>query len=170
MSQDLATSTTRSKRTRIDPTANPIPSTEHATQQPKAPKALAIAFVKSHAASLQPQVASILEQLGISHLNLLSKKYNKDTQIQKMEQNKEFLPRSARIDFTLNVSEKATSSAQFQQLVADTETKTQEFCFFLKKQIIAATKIESQILLDEIQDQFIESLRHIATTLSLIHI
>jgi hypothetical protein len=51
----------------------------------KPPKAVAESFIRSHVASLQPQLATILEKLGIQHLNLLAKADNKDTMISKME-------------------------------------------------------------------------------------
>ena len=162
MSNDSATSPNRSKRTRIDPTARPI-ETEQANAGQKAPKALALAFVKSHTASLQPKVAEILEKLGTQHINLLSKKFQKTTQIEKMETNAEFIPRSARILFELHMTEAATATTEFQTLQTTTNEKVNEFRLFLKQQIIAATKIEAKIIHQQIQDDFITSLRHIVT-------
>ena len=162
MSNDTATGHNRSKRTRIDPTAR-SPQTEQAPPEPKAPKALAIAFVKSHSASLQPQVGSILERLGIQHLNLLSKRHQKLVQINKMDQNNDFIPRSARIEFSFHMTKEATETPEFQALQTNTNQKIQEFRNFLKRQVIDATKIEETILLHQIQDDFILSLRHVIT-------
>ena len=163
MSTDTATRNNRSKRTRIDPTVR-ILQTEQAPPEPKAPKALAIAFVKSHSASLQPQVGSILERLGTQHLNLLSKRHQKTVQITKMEQNKDFIPRSARIEFSFHMTKEAMESPDFQTLQTNTEAKIQEFRHFLKRQIIDATKLEETVLLHQIQDDFIHALRHVIHT------
>ena len=163
MSTDTATRNNRSKRTRIDPTVR-ILQTEQAPPEPKAPKALAIAFVKSHSASLQPQVGSILERLGTQHLNLLSKHHQKTVQITKMEQNKDFIPRSARIEFSFHMTKEAMESPDFQTLQTNTEAKIQEFRHFLKRQIIDATKLEETVLLHQIQDDFIHALRHVIHT------
>ena len=162
MSTDSATNPNRSKRTRIDPTARPF-ETEQATTEQKAPKALALAFVKSHIASLQPKVATILEKLGTNHINLLSKKFQKTSQIEKMETNSDFIPRSARISFELHMTADAAATQEFQTLQTNTNNKVTEFRLFLKNQIIEATKIETKILTQQIQDNFITSLRHVIT-------
>ena len=166
MSSDPATDSTRSKRLRINATARPFSTseTEQAPSQQKAPKALAVAFVKSHAASLQPQVASILERLGTNHINLLSKRYQKEVQIIKMETNKDFIPRSARIDFQFHMTKQAVSTPEFQLLKTQTETEINKFRTFLKKQVITAIKIKQSVLTNQIQDDFCQSLEHIVHT------
>lgn len=157
---DTSTNPTPSnKRVRIDATASEPDSSRKDDATRKPPKALAEAFIRSHVASLQPQLATILEKLGIQHLNLLAKADNKDTMITKMESDPSFIPRSARLEFTLHMSKKAEATAEYQALHEETERMLQQIRLGLKQKVIAATKIEYKVLCDEIRTDLARSLR-----------
>jgi hypothetical protein len=151
--------TPSSKRVRIDAMASEPTSSRKDDSTRKPPKALAESFIRSHVASLQPQLATILEKLGIQHLNLLAKADNKDTMISKMESDPAFIPRSARLDFTLHMSKKAEATAEYHALHEETEKLLQSIRLGLKRQVIAATKIEYNVLRQEIRLDLARSLR-----------
>lgn len=132
------------KRVRIDTTAtNGGPS--------KSPMAHATAHISDHVASLQPQIATILSRLAKQHLLLLSKLYHRMKQVEKMESDADFIPRSARVNFVLNLSKTAEQDAEFPALRDECLRIVEETQNSLKKQIIAATNIEIKILKLELQ-------------------
>jgi hypothetical protein len=147
-----------SKRVRIDASAS-MPTSSRKDDQRKPPKTLAESFIRSHVVSLQPQLATILEKLGIQHVNLLAKAHSKATVIQRMEADPSFIPRSARIEFSINLSKKAEATAEFQTLHAETERMLQDFRLGLRRQVISAAKIEYNVLSHEIQTDLAMSLR-----------
>mmetsp|Transcript_39539 Transcript_39539/g.80665 ORF Transcript_39539/g.80665 Transcript_39539/m.80665 type:complete len:113 (-) Transcript_39539:536-874(-) len=104
--QEPPTDTQRQgKRTRIDPSAkDPSTADRPQNQARQPPKSLAEAFIRSHVASLHPQLASILEKLGIDQVHRLQSVYNKQTQSARMEDDSEFIPRSARLEFKFHMT------------------------------------------------------------------
>ena len=104
----------------IDATAKEPNSSRKDDTVRKLPKTLAETFIRSHVASLQPQLASILEKLGIQHVSLLAKAHNKDSVISQMESDPAFIPHSARLECTLNMSKKAEATTEFQILHEET--------------------------------------------------
>ena len=57
-----------------------------------------------HAESLQPQISTITSKLGKQHLLLLHQIHSKQLQAKKLESDALFIPRSARVGFTLSTS------------------------------------------------------------------
>ena len=78
---------TRNKRVRVDPTAATIPDPSDAdtSVRLKVPKARASAAIAAHTETLLPQLSTILKNLGESHLDLLHRYYNKNTQLLRMD-------------------------------------------------------------------------------------
>jgi hypothetical protein len=142
---DTATDTDGpNKRVRIDTTAtNGGPS--------KSPMAHANTHIQDHVASLQPQIATILSRLAKQHILLLSKLYHRIKQVEKMESDAAFIPRSARVSFVLNLSKTAEQDAEFPALRDECTRIVEETQKSLKQQIIAATNIEIKLLKYEIQ-------------------
>ena len=132
------------KRVRIDTTANNGgPS--------KSPMAHATAHISDHVALLQLQIATILSRLAKQHLLLLSKLYHRMKQVEKMESDADFIPRSARVNFVLNLSKTAEQDAEFPALRDECLRIVEETQKSLKNQIIAATNLEIKILKLELQ-------------------
>ena len=157
MSQNSATG---NKRVRIDPTATvSTESTAIKTNEITAPRSLAASFVCQHTSSLHPQVAPILEHMGLAHIHSLAKLHNKSLQVSKMEPQADFIPRSARVDFKLFMSTEAKSTAEFDELNATTTAYLLEVQQKLKEKVIAATKIEIRVLLKQVLHSFAKSLR-----------
>ena len=73
----------------------------------QSPKALVLDFIQAKTGSLQPTITSTLLKLGTHHLELHMKAHHKATQKKRMMDNEEFIPRSARIEFTLMVAKEA---------------------------------------------------------------
>ena len=68
-----------------------------------------------------------------------------------MESDADFIPRSARVNFELNLSKTAEQDAEFPALREECIRIVEETQLSLKKQIIAATHIEIKILKSEVQ-------------------
>ena len=152
---DTATdSTSPSKRVRIDSTATNGGPT-------KSPMAHATSHISDHVASLQPQIATILSRLAKQHILLLSKLHHRIKQVEKMESDAEFIPRSARVNFVLNLSKTAEQDAEFPALRDECTRIVNETQQSLKKQIIAATNIEIKILKTDVQKDLAAAI-HIA--------
>ena len=142
-----------SKRVRFDHTANePNGESRQVT-----PKSLADSLIRRHVASLQPQFATILEKLGLTHLDLLHKLYGKKLQVTRMESSEEFVPRSARIEFMFHMSKAANERPEFITLKEETDAQVLEFQKFLTRQIIKATKIECESAAGQLRDGFVKS-------------
>ena len=106
------------KRVRFDPTATlPPSSTVNSTMMNNtdttdnstttSPSLVAKEYLRNHVASLHEQVAGILETLGRQQLQLLVKAYNKKKQVSRMEDDADFIPRSARVNFAFHMSDEA---------------------------------------------------------------
>jgi hypothetical protein len=76
-----------------------------------------------------------------------------------MEADPSFIPCSARIEFSLNLSKKAKATAEFQALHAETERMLQDFRLGLRRQVISAAKIDYKVLSHEIQTDLAMSLQ-----------
>jgi hypothetical protein len=148
----------RNQRVRFDATSAQA-GTGDPTRATQTPIALADSFVKKHVMSLQPQLASILEKLGLQHVALLHKLQNKKVQITRMEGDEEFIPRSARIDFGFHMSKRAEERPEFLALQEETNSHITDFRKFLRQQIIKATRIEMTTLTEEIQVGYSKAIR-----------
>ena len=135
---------TPNKRTRFDPSASDGNSTPGKSQ--KSPMAAANQHVQAHVASLQPQIATILSRLAKLYLLLLSKLHHKTRQLETMQNDSSFVPRSARIDFSLSVTKKAEQDAEFPALRDECTRIITETQQRLKNQIVLATNLEIKLL------------------------
>jgi hypothetical protein len=152
-------SSSPTKRVRFDATSAPASPGDSTTSVNNTPLFIADSFIKNHVASLQPQLASILGKLGHQHVSLLHKLYNKQAQITRMEGDEDFIPRSARIDFQFHMSNRAEERPEFLALQEETNSHIADFRKFLRQQIIKATKIEGDTLVEEIKLGFLKALR-----------
>ena len=162
MTTNTATGTTsilRNKRVRIeDDPQGPSPTTASTTAQ-QAPKTLAIAFLKANTASLHPTIATILERLGTDLVVLLSKCNNKQLQVERMESDLDFIPRSARMEFVFHLSKQAKETMEFSSLLQETETLLSACRLQLKNKVLAATKIEIKIGMSNIIEAMAKAFR-----------
>ena len=90
-------------------------------EAPKAPLSTAESTVSTHLASLQPNLAPILEKSALDCIRSQAKAFNKANQITRMQNDVDFIPRrSARVAFKFNVSAAAEKSSAFISLKNDT--------------------------------------------------
>jgi hypothetical protein len=149
-----ATETTATtKRTRFDASA----SAGKAEATP--PKALAANQVKAYIVSLQQDIGSILEKRGLNHISLQAKALNKSFHITKMEDDEEFIPHSARIEFTYKMSKKAEEKPEFIALQEETIPLIVHIRKQLKTKVLAATKIELQVVQAEVVTDLAKAIR-----------
>ena len=100
------------KRQRTDPTAK-APEDE----KPKSPMATAKDLIQASVESLQPEAATILNRLGGEYLVCQPRHYAKTLQIDKFENNEEYIPKSVRIKFELSSSKIVKQGEEFASLV-----------------------------------------------------
>ena len=111
------------------------------------PKATSIKSVRNFAATLRTHLSPIVLSAGLSHIDLLHKWSTKCRQHGKMENDVDFIPRSARfVHFDFEVSKQVETSEEFQEVKAQTDLLIQELRLNLKDQVMEALKIEILIL------------------------
>ena len=130
----------QSKRVRIDSSAL-SPEDAIAT-----PMAAARSTLQNHCESLQPEIATLLSTLGKDHLLLMQKILHKTTQIKKLLDDDDLIPRSARIKFTLSTSKLAEADPGYTGLKDETDTLVLDFQKALKTKIIKVAELEVKLL------------------------
>ena len=107
------------------------------------PKACSIQSVRSFAVTLRKHLSPIIQNAGLSHIELLHKWSTKCRQHCKMEGDDTFIPRSARLmNFEFRVSKEVETSEEFLEVKAETEVIIKEFRLNLKDRIMDTLKIE----------------------------
>jgi hypothetical protein len=159
---DFATTMTSSvKRTRFDASAL-CPSDKATT-----PMVLARLSLQTHCASLQPEIATILSKLGLERLQVLHKLSHKSIQAKTIEDDPEFIPRSARVNFALSASKLVEQDAEYTRLVDETSTLVTTFQSALKTKILAIAQLEVLTLQKQLCSDFATSL-HLSVKACLI--
>jgi hypothetical protein len=148
-----AETTTTTKRTRFDPSASA------GKVEATSPKALAANQVKAYIVSLQQDIGSILEKLGLNRISLQAKALNKSFHITTMEDDEDFIPRSDRIEFSYKMSKKAEEKPEFIALQEETIPLIIQIRKQLKTKVLAATKIELQVLQAEVLTDLAKAIR-----------
>ena len=143
----------RNKRVRVDPSATTIPdSTSAATAaRLKVPKARASAAIAAHTATLLPQLSTILQNLGDTHLDLLHRYYNKSNQLRRMEPDDSIIPRSARLKFELSVPKSIEELPDFLTLKELCNSDIDNMKQSLRAHVISALKIEATFYTAELK-------------------
>jgi hypothetical protein len=131
------------------------------------PMAAARASLVLNCASLQPEIATLLTTLGKEHLLLMQKTLHKSSQIEKLNEDEELIPRSARIKFHLSTMKAAETDPGYIGLKAETETLVIAFQKALKTKVVAVAELEVKLLRSEIQ-KYLASNLYVATKALLI--
>ena len=140
-----AATTDQNKRLRFD-TSVRSPDDEVTTPLASAKKTLL-----SHCESLQPQIATLLSRLGKQHLLLLQKIWSKRRQAQKLEDDDQLIPRSARVKFALTSSKLVEQDAEYIRLRDDTAVLVTNFQKDLKRKIVSVAKLEARLTLTKLR-------------------
>ena len=149
------------KRVRFEE-PSPMPSnspstTVQATNQ--SPKGVALTSVRTSVMSLRKHLSPIILKAGESHIDSLHKLLSKVRQFVKMEDDEEFIPRSARlVDFEFRTSKQVEDSPAFQAINAETITLVKEFRLALKSKIMATLKIEIELLKTELYEKLMKGI------------
>jgi hypothetical protein len=159
METATAATTSANKRTRFDATAQgPNP-------QVLPPLALATGHVRSHTASLLPEIQDILNKLGIDYLKLRHRADQKVRRIQKMSSDEDYIPNSARLKFELRVSNDAVFDPDFVSLQDDTNALLQQIRLDLKQKVMQAADIDLKVFKAQATNSMASGLFIMAKTL-----
>ena len=141
MSDNLETGNNNSpKRVLISSTKN---TTDHGNaSKVKTPKALALASVEGHAASLHPQVSKIVLSYANKFIDTSHKLQQKELQLSKMVDNEDFIPRSARINFEFYLRPEIKQTDDFAVIQSNTTDLIKTFQYALKSQITETMKLD----------------------------
>ena len=144
------------KRTRFAPKGNdgtpPV-----STSEP--PKALAESLIRAAISSLHPTIATIAERLGKEHILILSRVDHKILQVKRMKDDAEFIPKSARINFDLSMSKRASANQDYVNLTETTKQLIIEFQLKLKDHVAKAQTIEITIIKSELHEHLAKCTR-----------
>jgi hypothetical protein len=157
------------KRTRFSDKAAPSSATYLSLHTAQPPKLLAESFIRSSIASLHPIIASNVEKLGKEHIILLSKKHHLDKAYQRLVNDTDLIPSSARFKFELSVTDKVKEMPEYKALHDKTIAIVQKAQQDLKIQIVAASGLERQAITNEIQRHLVKSIRLITSSFLLYY-
>ena len=109
----------------------------------EAPLKLADAFIRSHLALLPTNYTQILELASRNHLKLRSKIYKKSNIIQRMKSS-DYIPKSARINFEINVSKSLEELPALADIRASIGAILEETQQKLKIEVIKTAELECE--------------------------
>jgi hypothetical protein len=159
---DTATDKNQRGTLRVRFAAPTVANKNNDTPNIKSPMAMAESSILSFVASLQQDIATIIEKLSKEHLILLTKLNNKKSILKKLEDNEDVIPRSARIEFRLSGSKRTEQSAEFITLQEETSVMVNTYRKQLRKQVIKALKLEVKSCEDDLREHFTTAVRLIA--------
>jgi hypothetical protein len=156
----------RVQRTRvIAPTDNDDDANNNNNVTP--PLTLAEAFLRSSVASLQTNLATIIEKLGKEHIRLLSHLDTKKAILKKLNDNTDFIPSSARIKFQITGSKRTEQRPEFITLVEETSVMVNRYRTELRAQVIKALTIEITTIEDEVREHLLKAIRLITKSIMI---
>jgi hypothetical protein len=158
------------KRARVDDAGTSTATTTTiTTEDPHLPKTLAEAHINITAASLHPQIAPIVTKLGKTHLLLLCKREQKQKAVQRLIDDEQLIPRSARFQFTLSAPKRTEASLEYTTLQEKAKAIVTQCGLDLKKVIIQAAKLEIITLDNDIKIDLVRSIRLITQAFLIVN-
>ena len=143
------------KRVRIEAPTSALddpPSTLHVSTN-QSSKGCALASVSTFVVTLRRHLSPIIKTAAESHIDSLHKLVTKMNQFVKMDDDSDFIPRSARlVNFEFRVTKKVENNPEFLVIKADTDTLVEEFRLALKQKIMQTLKIECDLLRTELYE------------------
>ena len=115
--------------------------------------------MKHHITSLQEKLADPLnvhEKKHVTHNHCISEKKK---QLNRFNEDQDPTPKSTRTDFQFHMSQEAEHSEEFSDLKEETDRIITDFQIALNEQVKKAIKLEIAIQEQELQDNYIESIR-----------
>ena len=157
------------KRVRIQSTNTNITTETGTMSRVKTPKALALACVQSHVASLHPQVHKIINIYGVQFIEIYHKIQQKSAQLSKMETNDTFIPRSARINFEFHVRPEVEQSSDFTTIKSSTTELIKDFQQNLKSKIMETMRLDISYLQNKLNSTVCELVFYTSKAFHLLH-
>ena len=144
-------------------------TTEKAPVKAKSPKAIALACVTGHASSLHPQVNKIITTYGEKYITTYAKITHKQEQYDRLVNNHEFIPRSARINFEFYVRPDVKESDEFRELQDDATKLIEDFQMNLKFKITRSVQLDINYLHNDLNKVICEFIHHSVKTFHLLN-
>ena len=142
MSENPATNPNQSpKRVRITTPAT-LTTVNRNANRVKTPKALALACIQGQEMSLHPQVYNIIQTYGNKLIDLHHKLEQKKSQLNKMESNSDFIPRSARFNFEFYIRPEIQQTDEFNLIQLSTTDLIKSFQYSLKEKIMETMRLD----------------------------
>ena len=118
-------------------------------------KGCALLSARTYAVTLRRHLSPIVKKAAESHIDMLHKLVCKMDQYRKMEDDYDFLPRSARnaSNFEFSVSKKVEDNPEFLVIQAETDAIVKDFKLALKQKVMSTLKIDCTILRDDLFEQ-----------------
>ena len=158
------------KRARFaDDVATTATTTTTTNEDTSLPKKLAEAHIIQTAASLHPQIAPIVTRLGKLHLLLLCKRDQKQKAVQRLIDDDNAIPRSARFQFTLSAPKRTEASLEYTTLQEKAKAIVTQCGIDLKKVIIQAAKLEIATMDSEIKTDLALCIRLITQAFLIVN-
>jgi len=130
----------------------------------QSPKGCALSSIRNFVVTLRHYLSPIVQQAAESHTDLLHKLMTKTAQHKKMEDENDFIPRSARlINFDFRVTKKVENSPEFLAIKTETDTLVLEFKMNLKQKIMDTLRIECMMLRTELYEHLATKLHYVVT-------
>ena len=155
----------RRQRVRIDPTV----STANINGKTTPPLRAAEEIIMCHTASLQAGIATLLRAMGKEFINLAHRTYSKARNIERMKEDKSYIPISARLTFKLQATkevEQLQGYRELQEQVNDDMSKVQKR---LKEHIIACAQLEHDHLRAQLVKHVLLAIRDTVILFSAAH-
>jgi hypothetical protein len=143
-----------------------LPSSSNKVQPPKL---LAESFIRAAIASLHPIIAPDVEKLAKEHLLFLSKKFQLEKVSQRMVNDPDHIPKSARFKFELSCSDRAKAMPEYKAIQESTSQIIQQAQQDLRTEIINASKLEIKALTNEIKCHLVKTIRLITQAFLLVN-
>ena len=157
----MATAEESNKRIRIDSMAN---NDEKTTDSPMS---VATKCLTTHCESLHKSAQKILLPLGLKHLKLISKRFHKQQELNRLEKNPSIIPRSARFGFTLTGEKGAEDFDEFHRVSEEVKAAVLEtqrkFRDLTVKGLIALIKFKNK----EIEKDMARGMLHLIETIRI---
>jgi len=151
-----STMTSTNKRVRFtDLTGDTSPNTT-TIGNTLTPKGIALQSIRVFAVTLRKHLQPIIIHAGESHVDILHKWATKVRQHKKMEDDDEFIPRSARmVNFEFRVSKEVEESEEFNRIQKDTDIIINDFRLSLKEKVQETLGLEIRLLKEKMEKNLV---------------
>jgi hypothetical protein len=131
------------------------------------PITVAESTIQTSVASLRSELATIISKLGREHIVLLINLDSKKSILKKLNDNEDFIPRSARLAFQLSGSKRTEQRPEFIALAEETTIMVTTYRKALRDQVIKALTIEITTIEEETAEHLLKAIRIITKSIMI---